>query len=168
MKTQNEIKYLISHSPYGPGVQPVGRTPATVMVIKESPGFGESHTGISFASSTGSRFRSAIKNSDLEFQSFYYTNASKIERRNREIIKEHYTKYWKPILQSEIALTEPKYIIVFGNVPEPIQAPEGCLIINLVANAREKDITKTLQKIRRDLAKEEPFWEPGRERRSVE
>lgn len=168
MNTQDEIKYLIDHSPYGPGVHPRGDVPATIMVMKESPDFIETQTGISFANSTGSKFRSAIRNSDLEFQSFYYTNASKIERRNREITKEHYNKYWKPILQSEIAIAEPKYIVVFGNTPEPIQAPEGCRIVSLAANAREKDITKALQEIRRDLAKEEPFWEPGRERKSVE
>lgn len=155
------IERKIENNPYGDGVFPVGESPASIMILKESPDKIEAMNGIAFSNMHGSRIRGIAQETGLENESFYYTTAIKTECRAREQIREHYNAYWQPILQAEFKMVSPKYVIILGYLTEHVAEREGMQVIRLPINTKDREIRNVFAYIKNQMDKNKPHWEPG-------
>ena len=161
MKTASEIKYAITNSPYGRGVNPAGKSSSSFMVIKDSPGRIETLTGLSFTDKLGATIRNLIRENNLETSSFYFTNAIKVERRNGEVQKQHYNAYWKPVLNAEISLINPKFVIAIGQISGTIAGTDKRTVIRIGHPAKVRELDKAIRTIKAYLDRDKTHWVRG-------
>lgn len=92
-----------------------GNLNASLMLVGEGPGYNEDQEGRPFVGQAGKVLSDLLSSIGLERSDVFITNAVKCRPPNNRTPKIPEIMACKPLLISQIALIEPKFILILGN-----------------------------------------------------
>ena len=116
MKTWADIDSVIKTNPYGSGINGAGDKNADVVIVGEAPDQADKSLNRVFSGRKGVLIQKALDDVGISSKSVYFTNAVKVASFNGKSANRQLIDFWRPVLNAEINLVKPDFIIALGPI----------------------------------------------------